>query len=151
LDNRITGMTGHQQNPGTGFTLQGKAAKELDIEALVRACGIEHIFVIDPNHLDAVKRALDEALAIDAPSVIITRWPCVLKKLSAQDKVEFEGVFQGKCVVGTEKCVGCKVCTKTGCPAISFDKELKKASIDPASCVGCEVCAQVCPVDAIAG
>ncbi|MDR1815498.1 MAG: 4Fe-4S binding protein, partial [Clostridiales Family XIII bacterium] len=150
LDNRITGMTGHQQNPGTGFTLQGRPAKELDIEALVRACGIDHIFKIDPNDLAAVDKALDDALALDAPSVIITRWPCVLKKLSAEDKEEFQGVFQSKCKVDPETCIGCKLCTKTGCPAISFDAEAKKAQIDPASCVGCEVCVQVCPKQAIA-
>jgi indolepyruvate ferredoxin oxidoreductase alpha subunit len=150
LDNRITGMTGHQQNPGTGFTLQGKVAKELDIETLVRACGIEHVFLIDPNKIDEVKIALDGALALDAPSVIITRWPCVLKKLSANDKDEFRGVFQSKCSVDTKVCIGCKVCTKTGCPSISFNKEAKKALIDKTSCVGCEVCVQVCPVKAIA-
>ena len=149
LDNRITGMTGHQQNPGTGVTLQGKPAKEIDLEALVRACGIDHVFIIDPNKLAEVKKALDEALALDAPSVIITRWPCVLKKLSAKDKEEFEGVFQSKCIVVAEDCIGCNACTKAGCPAISFDKKIKKASINSASCVGCEVCVQVCPANAI--
>ena len=149
LDNRITGMTGHQQNPGTGVTLQGKSTKDIDIEALVRACGIDHVFIIDPNKLNEVKKALDEALALDVPSVIITRWPCVLKKLSAKDKDEFEGVFQSKCIVVAEDCIGCNACTKTGCPAISFDKVVKKASINSASCVGCEVCVQVCPANAI--
>jgi indolepyruvate ferredoxin oxidoreductase alpha subunit len=149
LDNRITGMTGHQQNPGTGFTLQGREAKELDIEQLVRACGIEHVFIINPNKIDEVKKTLDEALVIDAASVIITRWPCVLKKLSAQDKEEFKDVFQSKCAVDVEACIGCKVCTHTGCPSISYDKGAKKASIEKTSCVGCEVCVQVCPVNAI--
>jgi indolepyruvate ferredoxin oxidoreductase alpha subunit len=149
LDNRITGMTGHQQNPGTGFTLKGKETKELDIEALVRACGINHIFKIDPNRLDEVDKALDEALALDEPSVIITRWPCVLKKLSIEDRDEFAGVFQSKCSVVAEKCIGCKLCTQTGCPAISIDRNIKKAVIDRTSCVGCEVCEQVCPKQAI--
>jgi indolepyruvate ferredoxin oxidoreductase alpha subunit len=149
LDNRITGMTGHQQNPGTGFTLQGREAKEIDIPALARACGIDKIFMLDPNDLAAVRHTLDEALAIDGPSVIITRWPCVLKKLSAEDEAEFVGVFQSKREIDVNVCIGCKACTKTGCPPISFDQETKRAGIDPASCVGCGVCAQVCPVGAI--
>jgi len=149
LDNRITGMTGHQENPGTGLTLQGKEVKELDIEALARACGIEHVFEIDPNRLDEVDEALDAALALNAPSVIITRWPCVLKKLSDGDRVEFAGVFQSKCAVDADICTGCKLCMRAGCPALSFDGAAKKVSIAGASCVGCEVCLQVCPQQAI--
>jgi indolepyruvate ferredoxin oxidoreductase, alpha subunit len=149
LDNRITGMTGHQDNPGTGYTLQGKETKELDIEQLVRACGIEHVIKIDPNDLAAVKNALDYALSLDEPSVIITRWPCALKKLSIQDKEEFKDVFQNKFEINHDKCIGCKACVKTGCPAISFDNETKKATIDIEQCVGCTVCSQVCPVKAI--
>ena len=149
LDNRITGMTGHQENPGTGYTLQGKKTKEVDIEKVVRAFGMENVVVIDPNDLTAVKNALDWALSLDEPSVIITRWPCVLKKLSIEDEKEFEGVFKSKCKVDTDKCIGCKACIRTGCPAISFDKNKKKSSISPDSCVGCEVCLQVCPVKAI--
>lgn len=79
LDNRITGMTGHQENPGSGYTLQGKETKEIDIEVMVRACGIDHVVTIDPNDLTAVKNALKWAESLDEPSVIITRWPCVLK------------------------------------------------------------------------
>ncbi|HWQ31010.1 MAG TPA: indolepyruvate ferredoxin oxidoreductase subunit alpha, partial [Negativicutes bacterium] len=149
MDNRITGMTGHQENPGTGYTLQGKETVEVNIEALVRACGIKNILTINPNDLAAVKHALDWALSLDEPSVIITRWPCVLKKLSKQDKEEFNNVFASKCQVNTDKCVGCKLCLKTGCPAISFDKENKKAVISKDSCVGCKVCLQVCPTKAI--
>lgn len=149
LDNRITGMTGHQENPGTGYTLQGKKTKEVDIEKVVRAFGMDNVVVIDPNDLTAVKNALDWALSLDEPSVIITRWPCVLKKLSIEDEKEFEGVFKSKCKVDTDKCIGCKACIRTGCPAISFDKDKKKSSISPDSCVGCEVCLQVCPVKAI--
>ncbi|MEG0773407.1 indolepyruvate ferredoxin oxidoreductase subunit alpha [Clostridium sp.] len=149
LDNRITGMTGHQENPGTGYTLQGKETTEVNIEALVRACGIENVVVIDPNNLMAVKNALDWALRLQEPSVIITRWPCVLKKLSEEDKEEFKGVFRRKCTVNIEKCIGCRACIRTGCPAISFDKLNKKSSINPDSCVGCEVCLQVCLVKAI--
>lgn len=149
LDNRITGMTGHQENPGTGYTLQGKETKEVDIEKLVRACGVEHVVTIDPNNLKAVKNALDWALSLDEPSVIITRWPCVLKKFSEKDNAEFKGAFQTRCEVDTEKCIGCRACIRTGCPAISFDKAAKKSSISPDQCVGCEVCLQVCPVKAI--
>lgn len=150
LDNRITGMTGHQENPGTGYTLQGEETKIIEIEPLVRACGIENIRVVDPNNLKEVKEAFDWALSLDEASVIITRWPCVLKKFSNEDKEEFKGAFTVKCGVNEDKCIGCKKCIKTGCPALSFDKETRKASIDKAQCVGCEVCLQVCPVDAIA-
>ncbi|MEG0379965.1 MAG: thiamine pyrophosphate-dependent enzyme, partial [Eubacterium sp.] len=81
LDNRITGMTGHQQNPGTGYTANGDPAASMSIEAMVRAIGVKHIEVIDPNNLAAINEVLDKFLALDEPSVIITRWPCVLKKL----------------------------------------------------------------------
>ncbi|WP_461205395.1 indolepyruvate ferredoxin oxidoreductase subunit alpha [Clostridium sp. DL1XJH146] len=149
LDNRITGMTGHQQNPGTGFTLQGMPTNEVNIEALVRACGIKNVKTVNPNNLQEVNAAFDWAFALDEASVIITRWPCVLKKLSDNDKEEFEGVFTSKCKVNVDKCIGCKKCIKTGCPALSFDKDKKKTSIDLNHCVGCEVCLQVCPVNAI--
>lgn len=149
LDNRITGMTGHQQNPGTGYTLQGKEVKELDIEKLVLACGINHVRTIDPNNLKEVNDALDWALKLDEPSVIITRWPCVLKKFSKEDKEEFRGAFKQKCNVDKDLCIGCKLCIKSGCPSISFDKETKKACIEKTSCVGCEVCSQICPKQAI--
>ncbi len=148
LDNRITGMTGHQENPGSGYTIQGQATKPVDIEKLVRACGIEQVKVINPNDLKAVEDALDWALSLDEPSVIITRWPCVLKKFSPQDKEEFRGSFTNRCKVDQEACIGCTKCIKTGCPAIYFDKTSKKSSIG-LDCVGCEVCLQVCPKQAI--
>lgn len=148
LDNRITGMTGHQENPGSGYTLQGMETIPVDIEKLVRACGIENVKTVNPNDLAAMNEALDWALTLDAPSVIITRWPCVLKKLSQQDKEEFRGVFKTHCSVDTEVCVGCKLCLKTGCPAVHFDKTTKKSNIS-GDCVGCEVCLQVCPKQAI--
>lgn len=149
LDNRITGMTGHQENPGSGYTLQGKATKEIDIEAMVKACGIDHVVTIDPNDLMAVKNALKWAESLDEPSVIITRWPCVLKKLTDKDKIEFIDVFKSKCYVDQDMCIGCRACTRTGCPAIEFDYEGKKSYINPSACVGCTVCLQVCPVQAI--
>lgn len=149
LDNRITGMTGHQENPGTGYTLQGKETTEVNIEALVRACGIKNVVTINPNDLAAVKHSLEWAFSLNEPSVIITRWPCVLKKFSKQDKEEFNTAFVTKCTVNTEKCIGCKACIRTGCPAISFNRESKKSGINQETCVGCEVCLQVCPVKAI--
>ena len=142
LDNRITGMTGHQQNPGTGYTLQGDVTSEVNIEELVKACGVKHIRTINPNNLSQVKETLDWAFNLEEPSVIITRWPCALKKFSRQDIEEFNNPF-------TFKCSGCKLCMKTGCPAISFKSEEKLVCIDKNQCLGCEVCSQVCPKDAI--
>ncbi len=149
LDNRITGMTGHQENPGTGFTAKGEPTTLISIEKLVKAIGIQHVYVIDPNNLALVDETLDRCLALDEPSVIITRWPCALKKFSQADKEEFAGMFSTKNKVDQEKCIGCKACLRTGCPALSYDKASKKARINHAQCVGCDVCAQVCPKDAI--
>ncbi len=148
LDNRITGMTGHQQNPGTGYTAQGDVAPEVDIPAVCKAIGIKHIVTVNPNDLAQVKKELDIALAMDEPSVIITRWPCALKKFSQQDKAEFPGMFSQRYKVEADKCIGCRSCLKVGCPAITFDAATKKAAIGK-DCLGCDVCAQVCPVDAI--
>jgi indolepyruvate ferredoxin oxidoreductase alpha subunit len=141
-------MTGHQENPGSGYTLQGMPTKSIDIEALCRAVGIEHIRTIDPLNLQEVRETLQWALGLFEPSVIITRWPCVLKKFSPEDKEEFGDII-GKCVIDAEKCTGCKVCLKTGCPALIYNKEGKKVAIDPVQCVGCEVCMQACKFNAI--
>ncbi len=148
LDNRITGMTGHQQNPGTGFTLTEDPTNQIDIPALVSAIGIQHIVTVNPLNLDEMNKAIDDAFAFEGASVIITRWPCVLKKFSDQDYKEFD-LSKKTCYVDVDACKGCKVCTKTGCPAISFDKNTKKASIDANMCVGCTVCLQSCPFKAI--
>lgn len=148
MDNRTTGMTGHQQNPGTGYTLQGIPTKEIDIPALCKAIGIEHIRSINPLDLKEGKEALNWAMSLDEPSVIITRWPCVLKRLSNEDVKEF-GDYKGLCEVDHETCIGCRMCVKTGCPALRFSKETKKVTIDKTQCVGCEVCLQVCPTKAI--
>lgn len=148
LDNRITGMTGHQDHRGTGLTAQGDITKEADIEKIVIALGIDHVKKVNPLRLNEMKEALDWALKLDEPSVIITRWPCALKKHSESDKKEFGNYFK-RMKVDSDKCIGCKKCTTVGCPAINFDGEKKKAKIDPNTCLGCEICAQVCPVTAI--
>lgn len=146
LDNRITGMTGHQDHPGTGLTAQGEVTKEADIEKIVRALGVEHVKKVNPLKLDEMGAALDWALELEEPSVIITRWPCALKKHSEKDHKEFGKYFK-KLAVNSKKCIGCKKCTSVGCPAIYFED--KKANIDKNMCLGCEICAQVCPVNAI--
>ena len=149
LDNRITAMTGQQDNPGSGLTIQGEITESVSIEAIARAFGFKNVRVVDPNQLSEVKDALDWALGMQEPSVIITRWPCALKKQTALDKEEFMGSFTSVYWVNEEICIGCKKCTRTGCPAIVFQFAKKKSSIDPEKCVGCSVCAQVCPVQAI--
>ncbi len=148
LDNRITGMTGHQQNPGTGYTLMGEPAPQVDIPALCVAMGIraENIFIVNPNNLEENDAALDKALAAEGPSVIITKWPCILKKPSDHDKKQFD-LSKKTCKVNADKCRNCKMCLKTGCPAL-FAKD-GKVVIDQGSCTGCNVCGQVCPFDAI--
>ena len=150
LDNRITGMTGHQDNPGTGYTLKGEPATIMDIETIVRALGVESVRTVNPLHLEQMKKALDWAYneVREVPVVLITRWPCVLKKLSTEDRREFR-VAPAQCTIDQKKCIGCKKCLSTGCPALSFDKYERKAAIDPMQCVGCTVCAQVCPKQAI--
>ena len=149
LDNRITAMTGQQQNPGTGLTIQGGATKQVDIEALVRACGIDQIRVIDPNRLDQVDDALNWALGLEGPSAIITKWPCALKRLTDEERAQYPEAFRSRYTVDEFECIGCQQCLKAGCPALSYDQEMRVAVIAE-TCVGCGVCGQLCPVkDAI--
>lgn len=147
LDNRITGMTGHQENPGSGFTLMGEPAPQADIAAICQAIGIkkENIYVVNPLQLDEVNKALDEALGKDEPTVVITKWPCILKKFSKQDKEEYD-LSPKRCRIDQDKCTKCKMCTKCGCPAIYAGDTI---SINEASCTGCGVCRQICPFGAI--
>ena len=147
LDNRITGMTGHQENPGTGYTLMGNKTAQVNLPELCKAVGLkeENIFVVNPMDLQETKKVVDQAVEIDEPTVVITKWPCVLKRFSSEDKQNFD-LSKKRCIVNEEKCTSCKICTKTGCPAISFTE---KAQINPDMCTGCTVCLQVCPFDAI--
>ena len=148
LDNRITAMTGHQENPGTGYTLQGEITDTVQIEPVVRALGIKNVKTVNPIDQAAIKDALNWAFDLDEPSVIISRYPCALKKYSKEDIEEF-GPISGYCQVDEDTCIGCKICVGTGCPAIVFKKEIKKSSINKVQCVGCELCLQLCPKKAI--
>ena len=138
LDNSITGMTGHQQNPTTGYNIKGDPAGKIDLEALCHAMGINRVRVVDPYDLAACDKAVREELAVDEPSVIISRRPCVLLK-----SVKTAPPLR----VDTEKCRGCKACMKMGCPSISIRDG--KAVIDDTLCVGCGVCQQLCHFDAL--
>ncbi|WP_316858958.1 indolepyruvate ferredoxin oxidoreductase subunit alpha [uncultured Cohaesibacter sp.] len=142
LDNRITGMTGQQENPSTGFTLQGAPTKELEIEPLVRALGVEHVRTVDPNDLRSVRGALTWAVGLDEPSVIITKWPCVLKKLNEEEAAQYQREAPAY-RVEPDVCTGCMDCINIGCPAISLT-DGKKALIDEVACDGCGVCEKVC-------
>jgi len=150
LDNRTTGMTGQQDNPGSGFKLQGDTTTILDLEGMVKAIGIKHIRRINPNDLDVVKKTINWALELKEASVIITDWPCVLKKKYTEaDYNLYEDMWKTKDTILQDKCVGCKACLRSGCPSLIFDVEKNKTSIDPNTCVGCDVCLQICPYDAI--
>lgn len=139
LDNSITGMTGQQENPGSGENLMGDPAPSIAIEKVLEAFGYQNIIIVDPQNLTAMQKAVDDAVASEAPAAIITRRPCLLIKKIKHDI--------GKCTVDSNKCRSCKKCLKVGCPAI-FMKD-GKATIDANLCVGCTVCNQVCPFGAI--
>ncbi len=138
LDNSITGMTGHQQNPTTGKNLRGEPAGKVDLEALCRALGFNRVRVVDPYDLKAVEEAITEEVAAKEPSIIISRRPCVMIKGT---------VHKPPISVDESKCVGCKQCMSIGCPAIAVKD--KKAHIDPTLCIGCKVCSQMCKFEAI--
>lgn len=143
LDNRITAMTGHQQNPGTGKTLMGEPAQIVDIEAMVKAVGIkeENIRVVDPYNLGETQKAVKDAYEAKEPFVIITKQPCALIKEVQKKRAN---VY---CEIDYDKCKNCKACTKIGCPAISVRNG--KVVIDSVTCNGCTICKQVCKFDAI--
>jgi len=138
VDNSITGMTGHQQNPTTGYNLKGDPCTKIDLESLCKAIGIRRVRVVDPYDLAQCDAAIKEEIAADEPSVIISRRPCALLKYVRHKK---------PIVADPSKCIGCKSCMKIGCPAISIAD--KKAVIDNTLCTGCGVCTQLCKLDAL--
>ena len=138
VDNSITGMTGHQQNPTTGFNLKGDPCAKIDLETLCRAVGIRRVRVVDPYDLKQCDEAIKEELAANEPSVIISRRPCALLKYVKHKK---------PIVVEEDKCAGCKACMRIGCPAVSIVGG--KAKIDATQCVGCGVCTQRCKTGAL--
>lgn len=154
LDNRITGMTGHQEHPGTGFTVRGEPTNAVDYETLGKALGVKNIRKIDPYNIKECMEVLKEEMDRDEPSLILcTNSPCMLLR---REKRKFEfPVYK----IDTDKCRGCKVCLDINCPAISWregagqttDGHKRKGTvyINPDQCVGCEVCVQVCKFDAI--
>lgn len=133
LDNSITGMTGHQQNPTTGYTIKGDPTAAVDLEALCHAVGIPRVRVVDPHDLAEAEKTVREEIAVDQPSVIIARRPCALLKYVKHNP---------PLKVNRDKCKSCKACLKVGCPAISFKDG--KAVIDETQCVGCSLCKQMC-------
>ena len=138
VDNSITGMTGHQQNPTTGYNLKGDPCAKIDLETLCRAVGIRRVRVIDPYDLAQCDTVIKEELAANEPSVIISRRPCALLKYVKH---------KAPLAVDSDKCVGCKSCMKIGCPAISIVDG--KAKVDATQCVGCGICEQLCKFDAL--
>lgn len=138
LDNSITGMTGHQQNPTTGYNLKGDPCTKIDLESLCHAVGIKRVRVVDPYDMEICQTVIEEELEAKEPSVIISRRPCALLKYVKHP---------GPICSDPEKCKGCKACMKIGCPAISMGDG--KAKIDATLCVGCGVCEQLCKFDAL--
>ena len=138
LDNSITGMTGHQQNPATGWNLKGDPASKINLESLCRAVGINRVRVVDPYDLSACEAAVKEELSVKEPSVIISRRPCALLKYVRHP---------GPIAANPEKCRSCGACMRIGCPAVSMENG--KIKIDNTLCVGCGVCAQLCKFGAI--
>ena len=138
LDNSITGMTGHQQNPTTGFNIKGDPALAVDLESLAKAVGISNVIVVDPYNLEETKNGIQQALDAEGPAVVISRRPCALLKTVKHNP---------PLKVNAEKCKSCKMCMKIGCPAISMKDG--KAQIDFTQCLGCNVCSQLCKFGAI--
>jgi indolepyruvate ferredoxin oxidoreductase alpha subunit len=145
MDNSITAMTGHQDNPGTGIGAMGTQSDAIQIEKLVSACGIpnENILVVDPYDLDATKKAVEAGYQADLPFVIVSRRECALLK-----PVQYQRQNM-KCKIDPDQCKFCKSCIRTGCPALQIDAQSSKVFIDSVQCNGCTICQQVCPFDAI--
>ncbi len=147
LDNSITAMTGHQEHPGTGITLMGEETTKLDYGKLAEAVGIEHIFYTDAFDIEQLTEVLKKIKELDGSKLIVNQGRCILLDIKKLKIIPFE--------VDPEKCIGCGMCFKLGCPAISVggktEKGQNKSTIDPIFCVGesCGLCSQVCPTDAI--
>ncbi len=139
LDNSITGMTGHQENPTTGYTIKGEVTKQVDLVKLGEAIGIERIKVVDPFNLRKLEQVIKEEVSVDEPSLIIAQRPCALLK---------KANYSGYAIIDKELCRNCKQCVSIACPAI-VDKG-DQIEIDDALCNGCMLCAEKCPFDAIA-
>ena len=140
LDNRITGMTGHQPNPASGFTIRGEPANAIKFPELCAAIGVKRIRVVDPFNIDECVNVLKEETAAKEVSVIITNRPCIFADKS---------VIRPPLVINSSGCSGCKMCTKLGCPAITWDAPSRRASIDGAVCTGCGLCVKMCRFSAI--
>jgi indolepyruvate ferredoxin oxidoreductase alpha subunit len=147
LDNRTTAMTGHQENPGTGRTLQGESTFAVDFADVARAVGIEHVYVVDPYDLKQVETALRASLEVEGPAVVVAQRECALLP---QARAEWTPIK-----VDPERCNGCGLCFRIACPAIVASDQVDAktgrvlARIDPLLCTGCEICAQVCARGAI--
>lgn len=139
LDNRTTAMTGHQDHPGTGRTLQGEVTKAISIENIGRACGIERVSVVNPYDLESTLKAISEEMNADEPSLIVSRAPCPLRERRRVGAVR---------KIDSEACKGCKLCLKLACPAIELHGDIPQ--INEIFCAGCGICEQVCPAEAIA-
>ena len=137
LDNSITGMTGHQQNPATGFTIKNEPTRQVDLIKLCEAVGVDRVSVVDPFDVELFEKTVKEELAAEEPSVIIAQRPCALLK-----KAGYTGYY-----VINDKCKNCKMCMKLGCPAISITENGPK--INDTLCVGCGLCPNVCKFGAI--
>ena len=142
LDNGTTGMTGHQEHPGTGHTLQGDPAPAVDYEGLIRSLGVEHLAVVDPWDLAATEAAIKAALDHPGPSVVLVRRACML--LPAEKSREHVRYW-----IDTDGCIRCEECMETGCPAVEWRHDIDRPSIREWECMGCALCAQMCPTGTI--
>lgn len=139
LDNGTTAMTGHQDHPATGKTITKTETPRLDLEALVKAIGINRVRKVDPLKIGELEKALDEELAYEGPSVILATRPCALIDKSVKTPM----------YIDEDKCKSCKICIKLGCTGVYWVEEEKKARINPDLCQGCGLCAEVCKFDAV--
>lgn len=138
LDNRVTAMTGHQDNPGSGLTLMGEPTHEASIEEFARACGIKRVFAVDPLKYDAFIELLKNSFETPEPTVIISRSPCIVHDHSG---------LKAPRQVNPDVCRTCKLCLKIGCPALEFTEG--HVRINNLLCGGCSLCEQICPFEAI--